>query len=308
MLASLYSPAVKAYMFQQFLTTEAGPDWASLLGGPVLPSNQPIETYGGVGTVPMLRPWRGTRRASEPRPITFTLPNERYEGTLVVTPDDLSFNKLGHVQANIDGLAKRASQHWRKLISDVITANTVGYDGLAMFHDSHVENGQAAQDNNLAFAAATGTTPTVGEMEGAILQAMAALMGFKDDNGEPVNEDLNSLIVMVPTAHYNTAAGALSAPVIADAAATGGRTNIVATMGGKSFTLVGNPRITGDVMYLFVANGRSFIRQEVEQLKITAKAEGSDYEHDTGGHEYGVGVLRAAGPGDWKGAVKTTFT
>ena len=309
MLTTLYSPAVKAYMLHKFLQAP-GEDYVPSVAGPVLSSENPTELYGGLGTVPMLREFTGKRQVNKLRPLTFQITNAVYELTIGVSKDDLIYPKIGIANLNkaINGGQIRYNTHWRKLITDLLIANPLGYDGIAYFSASHAEANSGTQTNLTSVDIATTTAPTAGEMETAILKGVDTLRKLKDDQGEPINEDLDSFVVMVPVPFANATYAALKAPLIVDAAATGARTALI-QYSGLTFTVVVNPRLTWTTDFaLFAADGRGFIRQQVGQLEITAKAEGSEFYHDTQGHEYGLRVIRSAGVGDWKGATKVTFT
>ncbi|MBZ4251856.1 hypothetical protein LAJ57_13170, partial [Streptococcus pneumoniae] len=69
-----------------------------------------------------------------------------------------------------------------------------------------------------------------------------AIIGFKDDQGEPMNEEATSFLVMVPVPFMSAAAAALKNPVITDG--SGSRTNTITNLGGFSFELAVNPRLT----------------------------------------------------------------
>lgn len=308
MLQTLYSPAVKAYMLHKFLQAP-GEDYVPSVSGTVLTSENPTELYGGLGTVPMLREFTGKRQVNKLRPVTFQITNAIYELTIGVSKDDLIYPKIGLANLNkaINGGQIRYNTHWRKLITDLMLANPLAYDGVAFFSASHTEANSGTQTNLVSVDIGTTTDPTAGEFEKGLLKGVEVLRKLKDDQGEPINEDLDSFVVMVPVPFANAAFAALKAPLIVDAAGTGARTALI-QYSGLTFQLVVNPRLTWTTDFaLFAADGRGFIRQQVGALEITAKAEGSEFYHDTQGHEYGLRVIRAAGVGDWKSAAKVTF-
>lgn len=306
-LSSLSSRAIKARLWQ--LLTQPTNDWAAMIAGAVLPTDQASETYAGLGNVPALTAWdNGTQRHTQNlRSISFAITNAAYQTGLRVNVDDVRRNKVGQVEQRIADLVARYNQHWMKLLSSLIEGSTNCYDGTTFFSSSHSEAASGTQNNTVSQVAATNTDPTAAEMEASILNAIEALYGFKDDQGEPINEDKKSFIVMVPPIFMSALSGALGASLLDTGA--GSRSNIIATLGGFQITPVVNQRLTGtDKAYVFCQDGRSFIRQQETGPEISAKAEGSEFEHDYRQHEYGVATVRAAGYGNWQSAVKITYT
>ncbi|CAN0486785.1 unnamed protein product, partial [Discosporangium mesarthrocarpum] len=53
---------------------------------------------------------------------------------------------------------------------------------------------------------------------------------------------------------------------------------------------------------------KALIRQEEDGLTISAKAEGSDFEHDNDQHEYGLKANRNVGPGRWEYGCQVQLT
>ncbi len=313
-LSSLSSYAVKAFMVHELRASEIDGPIQALAGAPI-PSSVPIETYASIGASPALKKWIGGARKTVNLRTTasLTISNEKYQATLRIEGDDLRRDQTAKVQTRIADLRTRYGEHWTKIATDLIIANPVCYDTQNWFDTDHADAGATyttAQSNAISVTAAAGTTPTVGEMEGAIRSAMKSILGFKDDQGEPWSGSSSTdFLLMTPIDTWDIALGALGASNIIETAGAGARSNILALMGNVRVTLVPNPRLTAaDVMYLFATNGRAIIRQTELDLKVTAKAEGSEYEHDNDAHEYGVMTIRGIGPGDWRAGVKVTFT
>jgi phage major head subunit gpT-like protein len=80
----------------------------------------------------------------------------------------------------------RAAQHPDKLWFTALTANGTCYDAQSFFSASHSFGDSGTQSNDVTFAAATGTTPTVAEFRDAFRAAVADLLAFKDDRGENI--------------------------------------------------------------------------------------------------------------------------
>lgn len=281
-------------------------DWVNSIAGAPIASDQASEQYGGLGAVADLREWKGPRQAEDLREITFTISNVKYEATLRVTGEEIRRDKTMQVERRIQDLVRRYNNHWQKLASTLLIngESTACYDAQFFFDTDHSERNSGTQNNDLTYAATTGTTPTVAEMEDAILEAVEALMGFKDDQGLPINQGISNFTVMSPIALMKQTAAALNAQLLES-----GRSNIIQAIGGVSFSTVFNPFLTDAAkFYVFVNDGRSLIRQTEVPLKVSAKAEGSEFEFDHDAHEYGIMTSRGIGYGNWQSAVLTTFT
>lgn len=273
-------------------------------------SDQESETYKWLGMVPQMREWIGGRQARGFRENGLTIANKRFEATLEVLLDEVRRDKTGQVMVRVRELADRANAHWAKLLSTLIEngASSVCYDGQFFFDTDHAEGDSGTQSNSVSFDVTTTTAPTAGEFEKAILDGVAKMLAFKDDQGEPLNEGATRFLVMVPVSLMNSAAAALKNPVIIDGGQA--RTNTLVNVGGFNFEMAVNPRLTWtDKFALFRtdAETRAFIRQDEEDIQIDAVAEGSQLEFTDRKHWYGITASRNVGYGYWQRALLTTF-
>lgn len=274
-------------------------------------SNQESETYKWLGMAPAMREWVGGRLAKGFRDNGITITNKTFEATLEVLLDELRRDKTGQVMVRVRELAERTNAHWAKLLSTLIIAGEAAtcYDGQYFFDTAHAEGDSGTQSNDISYNAGTTTAPTASEMESAILENVQKLLSFKDDQGEPMNEEARSFLVMVPVPFMAAAAAALKNPVITDS--VGSRTNTITSLGGFSFELAVNPRLTWTEKFaVFRTDGqtKAFIRQEEEGVTVSAIAEGSELEFKENKHLYGVKAIRNVGYGYWQHACLTTLT
>lgn len=274
-------------------------------------SNQESETYKWLGMAPAMREWVGGRLAKGFRDNGITIVNKTFEATLEVLLDELRRDKTGQVMVRVRELAERTNAHWAKLLSTLIIAgeSAVCYDGQYFFDTDHAEGDSGSQSNDISYNAGTTTAPTASEMEAAILENVQKILSFKDDQGEPMNEEAKSFLVMVPVPFMAATAAALKNPVITDA--VGSRTNTITSLGGFSFELAVNPRLTWTEKFaVFRTDGQTkpFIRQEEEGVTVSAIAEGSELEFRENKHHYGVKAIRNVGYGYWQHACLTTLT
>jgi phage major head subunit gpT-like protein len=277
-------------------------------------SDQESEDYKWLGQSPMMREWIGGRQSKGFRENGITIANKKYESTLEVPVDWLRRDKTGQIRVRIAEQTERANAHWAKLLNQLVLdgESTVCYDGQFFFDTDHSEGDSGTQDNDIAVDITTTTAPTTGEMETAILKAIQQIIGFKDDQGEPMNENAQRFLVMVPVPFMSAAAAALGSTIIVDASTS--RSNTILTlssMAGFQVGLAVTPRLTWTTKFaVFRADGQlaAFIRQEEEDITVAALAEGSEEEFKNDRHLYGIKAIRNVGYGYWQKSCLVTFT
>lgn len=303
----LSSRAIIGWFFNR-LAQDLGASWVGQLGLEVM-SDQESETYKWLGMAPMMREWIGGRNAKGFRENGITITNKKYEGTIEVLGDEIRRDKTTQVRTRINELADRTNSHWAKLLSTLIEngETSLCYDGQAFFDTDHSEGDSGTQDNDITYDSASTTAPTAAEMELAILAAITKILGYKDDQGEPMNEGANSFRVMVPIPFMASALAALRNATIVDG--SGSRQNTILSS-GFNISLDVNPRLTWTTKFAtFRADAQTapFIRQSEKPVELKAKAEGSEFEFDHDKHQYGVDCNRNVGYGYWQQACLTTF-
>lgn len=271
-------------------------------------SNQESETYKWLGMAPAMREWIGGRNAKGFRENGITIINKSYESTMEVLVEEIRRDKTGQVMLRVAEQARRANSHWASLLTTLIVNGETGdcYDGQDFFDTDHSEGDSGTQDNDLTGAAATATQPTSSEAEDALMSCVAAILGFKDDQGEPMNEDAKKFRIMIPTVYLKPFAAVLGADYLA-----AGTSNIVKTLDGFEFNLTVNPRFTSAAkFYVFRTDAKTkpFIRQEEQPVQVAAVAEGSELEFNEKKHHYGISASRNVGYGYWQHGVLYTFT
>jgi len=301
--------------FYQRLEQNPGLEWVNALSN-YFTSDQESETYKWLGQVPAMREWVGGRNAKGFLENGITIENKHFEATLEVLVREMRRDKTGQVLVRIDELADRTNAHWAKLLSELIVnaESTVCYDGQYFFDTDHTEIDSGVQSNKLSIDISalptevhgSPTLPSVEELQLAILNCIQAIYAFKDNQGEPMNENARQFLVMVPTSMWHAAKAATAAPVI-----TSGQTNIVQVLDEVSVSVTQNPRLTWtDKLAVFRTDGsvKSFIRQEEEPVTLKAIAEGSELEFDEDKHHYGVDSWRNVGYGFWQHACLAQLT
>jgi len=282
-------------------------------------SDQESETYKWLGMVPAMREWIGGRQAKGFRDNGLTIINKKWEATLEVMVDWLRRDKTGQLDVRISELALRASSHWGYLLSTFI-ANGTGatngycYDGQYFFDDDHSEGNSGTQKNLLtatevpALGVTAATKPTATEAIDAIMGVIAYMLGYKDDQGEPMNSEAKSFLVMTSPVLWARLAKAIFGSTDSAAAS-----NLIRELEkqGFSVSIEPNPRLTYTTQFVTFrtdAPASPLIRQEEEGVKIAAKAEGSEYEFDNDAHQYGLKAIRNVGYGYWQYASHSTLS
>jgi hypothetical protein len=276
-------------------------------------SDQETETYPWIGQSPVMREWIGGRQAKGFRENRISITNKTYESTMEVPVSWMRRDKTGQIMVRIGEQTERANSHWAKLLAELIIAGEARtcYDGQFFFDTDHVDGDSGTQDNDITYDVTTTTAPTAGEMETAILKAIQQIIGFKDDQGEPMNENAQKFLVMVPVPFMSAAAAALGSSIIIDASTS--RSNTVLTlssMAGFQIALAINPRLTWTTkLAVFRADGQlsAFIRQEEEDITVSALAEGSEEEFKNDRHLYGIKAIRNVEYGYPQKACLVTF-
>lgn len=299
--------------FYATLEQDAGASWIAALSN-LFQSDQDSETYKWLGMSPMMREWIGGRQAKGFRENGLTIVNKEFEATLEVLVKELRRDKTGQIMVRVREMAERTNAHWAKLLTTLIVAgeSAVCYDGQYFFDTDHSEGDSGAQSNDITSNITTTTAPTAGEMETAILKSIEQILGLKDDQGEPMNENAREFAVMVPVPFMSATAAALGSQIIVDSSTS--RSNTILTLGSiGGFTVrpIVNARLTWTEKFAtFRADGqvKALIRQEEEPVSISAIAEGSELEFKENKHHYGVKATRNVGYGYWQRACLTTFT
>lgn len=295
--------------FYKTLEQDLGGSWVGGVSR-LFNSDQESETYKWLGMAPSMREWIGGRNARGFRENGITIANKKFEATLEVLVDEIRRDKTGQVMTRVRELAERANSHWASLLSTLIIAgeSTACYDGQYFFDTDHSEGDSGSQSNDITNDITTTTAPTAGEMQTSILLATQAILGFKDDQGEPMNENAREFAVMVPVPYLAAASAALGATVISQ---TSNNIMALGSLGGFKYNLAVNPRLTWTTKFaVFRTDGAvsALIRQEEEAIKVNAIAEGSEEEFKNDRHLYGVKASRNVGYGYWQKACLVTHT
>jgi len=300
--------------FYRALEQDPGAAWIDFVSM-LFTSDQDSEEYGWLGQSPAMREWVGGRHAKGFRENGVTVKNKHYEATVDVLVKWLRRDKTGQALVRIRELAERTNSHWASLISTLLVnaESTVCYDGQYFFDDDHEEGSSGTQSNDItvdisalpALVHGTTTAPSPEEMQQAIMQAVAQILGFVDDQNEPMNETASQFLAMVPASLFIPASNGLTMP-------RGTAASEQKIPPNFDISVAANARLSAwtDKFVVFRTDGsvKPFIRQQETEVTLKAKAEGSEYEFDNDAHQYGVDSWRNVGYGYWQHACLATMT
>ncbi|MDI6808254.1 MAG: Mu-like prophage major head subunit gpT family protein [Candidatus Eisenbacteria bacterium] len=309
MAASVLSSRAVIGMFYERLEQGIGLDWAADLSMFFDKSTQAEEEYKWIGPAPTMREWKGGRQPVGLSDAGQKIKNTLYESTLEIDIYDLQFDQTGQLKVRIDEHAAQANTHWIELLSDKILNGAAGvcYDSHYFFDTDHEGGDSGVQSNKVSVDISalpcnqhgSVTAPSPEEMELLILYAIQTTLGFKNEKGKPANRGAKSFRVMVPVSLMMSAAAAIVNPVL-----TSGKTNTIVTSDFEIKLITNGDLTWTDRFSVFRADGytKPFIRQQREDVKVAAVAEGSELEFYRHKHHYGISAYRGVGYGQWRHA------
>ena len=268
-------------------------------------SNSDTERYKWLGSLPRMREWGTGRIAKGLGSESYSIENLKYESTLEVDRDEISDDKTGQIRIRVAEMAQRAATHKDFLIAQLLingeTAGFNSYDGVSFFNDAHVSGSSGAQDNKLTGSALDTNNPTTDEFKAALKTSIGALMGFKDDQGDPMSISATGLACIVPSTMYLTALEAVNATLVSSTS------NVVA----GAARIIAFPWLSDQSKWYLVKTNdvvRPFIFQDREPIEFTALTEQSDEGFRREKFLYGVRARYRMAYGYWQHAIRLDFT
>jgi phage major head subunit gpT-like protein len=297
----LTTPGLKANFFKRL-------DFLKPLYGDLttrISSTTKTEQYAFMGSVPPMREWGTGRKAQGIFTETYNVENLKYEATLEVDRDELADDQHDQIRARINELADRVGYHKDNVIATLLvnggSAGFLAYDGKTFFANDHESGKSGVQDNTLSLAITDKDDPTSAEFRSAFADAVARLLGFVDDQAEPMSVSAGGLVCVVPPSMYVPALEALNATMLAS-------TQNVLQGAAKVVTF---PRLTGtDVWYLLKTDVaiRPFIFQDREPIEFDSLEADSDRGFIREVYLYGIRARYRITYGYWQYALQVTFT
>lgn len=283
-------------------------------------SDSASEKYGWLGQVPGLREWKGSRSVKQLLEQDYTITNKHYESTIEFPLADLNRDKTGQMARRISELPSASNDHWVELVTDLIEnySSYTCYDGQAFFSATHSEGDSGTQLNLLTSTQAEGldvttaTAPTAAECAIALLDVVAYMQTYKDDQGRPINRNVSNFVVVTGNVKlYSPLLQAAKSLIINSGGAA--VDNIIKNV-GLNFEVVFNPFLTASswttafTIYRADAPVAPFILQSEKDINVKTLAAGSDWEFENDSWLFGLDTWRNAGYGFWQYAAHCTFS
>ncbi len=267
-------------------------------------SNSDRETYKWLGTIPQMREWGTGRKAQGMRTESYSVENLKYEATLEVDRDEIADDQTGQIRVRIAELADRAATHKDYQISQLLingeTAGFNSYDGVSFFNDAHVSGSSGNQDNKLTASATDPDNPTTDEFKKGLAAAIAQLLAFKDDQGQPMSITATGLMCVVPTTMFFNALETVNSTLVQNTS------NVLQGVA----RVIALPWLTdASKWYLLKTDGviRPLIFQDREPIEFSALTEDSDEGFRREKFLFGVRARYRLTYGYWQYGVVTDF-
>ena len=300
----LSTKGLRGEFFQRFDQAGKATHYADL--STKLQSTTKKETYAFLGTVPPMREWGTGRLARGVFAESYDIDNLKYEITLEVDRDEIEDDQLGQIRLRIAEMAARAATHKdseiARLLANGHSAGYHSYDGKPFFSATHESGKSGTQDNDLTGAIVDKDAPTPAELRTALTAAIVALLGFKDDQAEPMSMAATGLVMVVPPSMLIPASEAVNATLTSS-----GGTNILS----GAARIIAFPHLTAtDTWFLLKTDVavRPFIFQERKPVEFTALEQDTDEGFKRDKFLYGVRARYRMTYGYWQYAVRYVFT
>ena len=276
-------------------------------------SNADQETYKWLGTVPIMREWGTGRVARGLRTESYTVENLKYESTIEVDRDELSDDQTGQIRIRIQEMAARAATHKDKMVADLLRlgdqAGYLAYDGKPFFADDHESGDSGAQDNKLEFDISTvmpsepntPDAPSTLTCKQAFSTALAAMMQFKDDQGEPMDITASGLVVACHPAVYANWLTALTAGMIDNT------DNVLKQLSPRVIPMGRFTDVSKWALLKTDGVVRPLVFQDREPIEFSQLTEDSEEGFKREKYLYGVRARYRLTYGYWQYAVQTDF-
>ncbi|HHO59911.1 MAG TPA: hypothetical protein ENJ64_06675 [Thiotrichales bacterium] len=104
-----------------------------------VPSTSKSEKYGWIGQFPRLRKWLGDRQVKSLALHDYTIVNEKYEGTIGISRDDIDDDSYGMLTPVFSDMGYAAATHPDELVFDLLARGftELCYDGQFFFDTDH---------------------------------------------------------------------------------------------------------------------------------------------------------------------------
>jgi phage major head subunit gpT-like protein len=272
-----------------------------------VPSSANSETYPYLGDPPQMEELVDELKISALIDSSYTLDNVDYVSGIAFRRRDVMDEQSGGIAMRIKQLASVAARHPNKLLIQALIdgdSSTLGLDhtGEAFFTSTHAARASSGTGDNIIAGTGTSTAQVAADFN----SAFSALMGFKQDNGDPWREELEKVAVVSPTGNMKPMKETVKATKISD-------TDNV-QLDGISVDLVFTARLDSDDAndwYMLDVGSpvRPLIFQDREPLTFVAlDRDDTETAFKREQYQYKARATYAVGYSLWQNALKVTNT
>jgi len=315
------APGVRGGLFIRMSTPPKFPEWHSDISIFTPDSNAAQETYPLGGSAAIMSEFKGKVNARGIDDFKVVVTNTPYNGALEIPRDFFRRDQTAVIERKVNEFSRQGPRHWRKVVTQKILDGETNnaYDDQTYFSTTHSSGLSGTQDNDLSIdisdlpvpTAAHGSTtsPSADEAGEIVMLMIEKMLSYKDDVGEPMNEDLLNFMVMVPTNFWKAFTSAVS-----DKNLSSGRTNTLVGVQeneGISIKVVSNTRLTWTTKLVLFASGpesMALIKQQEGDMEIGEELLDSAHYKNTKNFRWQADASRGTGYGLWQHAVLATLT
>lgn len=281
---------------------QLGGSWALKISMLNTETDQETETYKFTGQVPQMREWVGQRQPKAQHIYSYQLSSKKFEMSEDLDVDDIRRDKTPQIMARIGEMSAAAAEHWEELLTTLIEANGVCYDGQNFFDTDHQIGDQAVAQNNAlavgqisALNVADANNPTREEWASILVEAVGWLWSFKDDRNRPTNGTAKQFMLMVPPKMAGNAQSAVRARLTGQ-----GGSNILKD---QDFNIMVQPNArlssaTKGYLFRLDSDFKPFIAQDELPLQTQVLGPGTQYEILHNAWFFGLKAIRNVGYGE----------
>ncbi len=274
-------------------------------------SDKDEEKYRWLGSVPPMREWGTGRLARGLNSESYNVENLKYESTIEVDTEEIEDDQTGQIMIRVQEMGEQAANHKDHLLEQLIingeSSGFNSYDGVPFFSDSHESGGSGTQSNKLTYSATDADNPTHEEFRKALGQAIAQIVSYKDDQGQPlrIKPRPEGFVCVVPPSMLITAMEALDMQFAATTP------NVMqSNIFHHAASVIAMPGLTdASKWYLFKTDVtvRPFIFQDMVPVTFGALEANSDEGFMRDKYIYGVRARYRMAYGYWYYAIRTDF-
>lgn len=266
----------------------------------VVPSDNPVEIYRWLNSVPQMEKWLGDRKIAKLAAEGMQIQNEDFANGVELDRDDLRDDKLGMVERRVRQCADAGPAAIDKavftLLNNAFTAaGGLTWDGQYLIdtdHTASTEEGQGSQSNKT----------TAGLSESSFEDALVQMMSLKNDRLELIDVFPKVLVTGVTGGVWKTARNLLQSDM--NAAGTGKNLN------AGIVEHVWSQYITGNKWFLIDPRLPPIIVQIRQQAEFRAPVSDFDdfYAFMRKTLYYGADMTFGVGPAFWQGILGSDGT